>query len=96
MTFWEFISKLDTIWKPFGHHFGVKNLLKSLNIAIPRGNKKLPDFDIVFYWILGAKLNAKNTKKRYKKTFKNGLLKKQFPRRSPALLGATQRSSEVW
>ena len=51
MTFWELISKFDKNWKPFGLHFGIKNPLRSKNIALPRGIKNWSDFYTHFYWI---------------------------------------------
>ena len=54
MTFWEFISKCDTIWELFRLHFGINNPPTSKNIALPRGIKKLSDFYTDFYWILAS------------------------------------------
>ena len=54
MTFWELISKFVKIWKQFGLHVGIKNPLRSKNIALPRGIKNWSDFYIDLYWILAS------------------------------------------
>ena len=54
MTFWELISKFVKIWKQFGLHFGIKNPLRSKNIALPRGIKNWSDFYTHFYWFLAS------------------------------------------
>ena len=78
MTFWEFIPKFDTIWKPFWHNIGIRNPLKSLNIAIPRGIKKLPVFGMVFIDFWGSNWEPQTWKTHLKKRPKTGSKKNQF------------------
>ena len=76
MTFWELISKFDTIWKSCWHNFGIKNPLKLLNIAIPNGIKQISDFGIVFIEFLGPNWESKAAQSHKKKRPKMGFPKK--------------------
>ena len=89
MIFWELISKFNTIWKPFWHHNGIRNPLKSLNIALPRGIKNCSDFGIVFIEIW-AQLGSLNHEKTIKKKSKIGVPQKTISRLVSKLAGSFQ------